>query len=1320
MIGGRGETGLIEKGKQMKRKLMTLMTGLLLLCGLAAQAKMVVDYPTVASKPYTGSEQTPVVPESPEYYVLMASAGTGVGEYAIYLALTDFENTKWPDTDEEVGTMKWQITKAANAWTTEPSIASWTYGDPASTPTAVAKFGTPTVTFSGTAKDGTIYSDVTSVAKAGTYACKFTVAGTENYEGLDPVVRDFEIKVAVPGGGGGGSGNVNISVTGYDGPYDGSDHQIVVSITGEDAPTFSVGYSDAQNGPFQPMNSFKYKEIGTHTVWYCLQSANYATVTNSAVIKISKREINPPVVAPKAYNGGPQSADVSGTADYSVEYNGAFTDAGTHENAVILALKDSVHCKWANGAEDPVLLSFTITKSSGNAWMTEPSISGWKYGESAHVPVAVPKYGVVSVLYDGTTTDGQVITDATSVSKAGRYKAKFSVPETVSYNGLSANVEFAIERGTIDIGGGGTGGATLEVSNYSGTYDGDAHTASIAVTGDASSSFDLAYSLEEAGVYSPDKPTFSNACETTKIWYTVSSPDYQTVTNFATVAIGRRPVTFTSGSLSKKYDATPLVCFLVTVSGTFAKSEGFSFETTGAQTDVGTSKNSFSYSPMAGTLASNYAITKTEGDLEVTKRSMTLTSATASKKFNGAPLEAKTVFVTGDGWAGEESATYDVTGTQTTVGATQNTFTYALTNGAKEGNYTITKVEGILTVTQGDVVYTAQGYAAEYDGNGHSIAVNVTAPGGLVPKYALMPEGPYSATLPTFTNVCTDVVVWYALEADQYASVTNSAMVTIAKRPLTATMVNAIADQTYTGSEIKPPLTFTDEGNRMIAAEDYTATYSDNTVAGTASVKITGKRNYAGEVTVTFKIVKAAINGGDEPGGGSVPAGGVSKFDKAFEYDGKGHTIDAATILAAFKGAVVGGVAECKYALSATPTVWLSAPPVFTNVCTQSIWYKATAANYDDFIHEVRLTITARDIAKATIAPIPDVEFADKAATPMPVVTDGTPSIVTASDYTVSYLNNTQPGTATLTLTGKGNYKGTKSANFTIKSAGVKYAVLTGKLAWKLNLGSGCYTAQLKLTCTDGLEQGISQLRFIYQDRTSGSTITSALYDSSKRSYRPTAVYSGTTYRYVDIDATKITKKNAEVTFGVKDVSQPKGVVSASECLIELYVRSLASPLSDIGYVVWKSNGATCTLPISASGGSQGMTVQNNLKALKLAAKAPMCSAPLSTAALNTSLALGVVVDPASSPYCRLTDFAVGETGLRGRVEVGKETGGVETQGSLGTNARAVLMGSKNLSDGFSEIGNVPVDESGSFQFYLGSKDYQFFRVRIDIQNVVE
>jgi len=193
------------------------------------------------------------------------------------------------------------------------------------------------------------------------------------------------------------------------------------------------------------------------------------------------------------------------------------------------------------------------------------------------------------------------------------------------------------------------------------------------------------------------------------------------------------------------------------------------------------------------------------------------------------------------------------------------------------------------------------------------------------------------------------------------------------------------------------------------------------------------------------------------------------------------------------------------------------------------------------------------------------------------------------------------------------------------------------------------------------------------------------------------------------------------VLYGVKDVSQAKGVISASECLIELYVKSLASPVSDLGYVVWMSNGAQCMMPITASGGSQGMTVKNTLKVAKMAASASMLSAPLSMSALNTSMALGVVIDPTSSPYCKLTDFMVGDGGISGRVEVGKESaGGEQSQGALGANARAVLMGSTNLTDGFSEIGSVPIDDSGAFQFYLGSDEYSFFKVLIDIEDVVE
>ena len=50
----------------------------------------------------------------------------------------------------------------------------------------------------------------------------------------------------------------------------------------------------------------------------------------------------------------------------------------------------------------------------------------------------------------------------------------------------------------------------------------------------------------------------------------------------------------------------------------------------------------------------------------------------------------------------------------------------------------------------------------------------------------------------------------------------------------------------------------------------------------------------------------------------------------------------------------------------------------------------------------------------------------------MPTVTLGGKTLSSGTDYTLSYSNNTNVGTATVTVTGKGNYTGTKTANFDI------------------------------------------------------------------------------------------------------------------------------------------------------------------------------------------------------------------------------------------------------------------------------------------------
>ena len=84
---------------------------------------------------------------------------------------------------------------------------------------------------------------------------------------------------------------------------------------------------------------------------------------------------------------------------------------------------------------------------------------------------------------------------------------------------------------------------------------------------------------------------------------------------------------------------------------------------------------------------------------EITKRSVTLTSATASKTYDGQALTSTSITVSGDGFVKGEGATYNVTGTQTEVGNSANSFEYKLNENTLVSNYDITKVVGTLTIT---------------------------------------------------------------------------------------------------------------------------------------------------------------------------------------------------------------------------------------------------------------------------------------------------------------------------------------------------------------------------------------------------------------------------------------------------------------------------------------------------------------------------------------------------------------------------------------------------------------------------------------------
>ena len=84
---------------------------------------------------------------------------------------------------------------------------------------------------------------------------------------------------------------------------------------------------------------------------------------------------------------------------------------------------------------------------------------------------------------------------------------------------------------------------------------------------------------------------------------------------------------------------------------------------------------------------------------KITKRSVTLTSATVSKVYDGSALTNTDITVSGDGFVEGEGASYEVTGTQTEVGNSANAFEYKLNENTLASNYSITKVVGTLTIT---------------------------------------------------------------------------------------------------------------------------------------------------------------------------------------------------------------------------------------------------------------------------------------------------------------------------------------------------------------------------------------------------------------------------------------------------------------------------------------------------------------------------------------------------------------------------------------------------------------------------------------------
>ena len=169
-----------------------------------------------------------------------------------------------------------------------------------------------------------------------------------------------------------------------------------------------------------------------------------------------------------------------------------------------------------------------------------------------------------------------------------------------------------------------------------------------------------------------------------------------------TLTITPRAVTLTSETAGKTYDGTALEKPVVTVGGDgFVEGQVKEIKATGSVTNAGSVANTITFTPNKETFKDgNYAITKTEGTLTIAKRSVLITSQSATKTYDGSALTRPAVTITGDGFVPGELAKAEATGSITNVGSTPNAIRYTTTGAFSAANYSIALSVGTLTVTE--------------------------------------------------------------------------------------------------------------------------------------------------------------------------------------------------------------------------------------------------------------------------------------------------------------------------------------------------------------------------------------------------------------------------------------------------------------------------------------------------------------------------------------------------------------------------------------------------------------------------------------------
>lgn len=415
-----------------------------------------------------------------------------------------------------------------------------------------------------------------------------------------------------------------------------------------------------------------------------------------------------PKDASKPYDGTPLVASefeaagfVGGDGVEGVTYGGSQTDAG-ESGSTIAAYEAAGSTNLANYRIALGEGRLEVTASAEKVVVTiRENSATFPYDGEAKTAEGYEVAGISSALYK--EGDFAFVGDAAhkvaTGTDAGDYDMGLLPGDFENRSANFSNVAFAIEDGQLTILP-----ATLTVTTHGASkpYDGTALTASGEISGFVNG--------ETASFATTGSQTLvgTSANSYAIAWDGTAKESNYNVVEGAIGTLEVTPsqvaITVTPHGGSKVYDGKPLTSAGIDVDGLPA---GFTLDaaTKGSITDAGELLAEVDASTIVIRNAAGEDVTAQfanvacgKAPLVVTKRPVTVASATDSKVYDGTALTKHEAAVTAGSLVEGESFGYDFTGEQTAVGTSDNTFTVKAGANTSLDNYEITQVNGTLTV----------------------------------------------------------------------------------------------------------------------------------------------------------------------------------------------------------------------------------------------------------------------------------------------------------------------------------------------------------------------------------------------------------------------------------------------------------------------------------------------------------------------------------------------------------------------------------------------------------------------------------------------